>query len=179
MRIEHWDVAFNHGKTAALNMLGRDVAHTEVPYFYSVLADWGELEYVGPAYGWDQEIVRGSLDDGKFTDWYLQDGVVKAALTFGRSDDLDAARRLIVDGRALDESERAKLGDVDSDLGRHLGLRAAFSRAAWLERESRRLPTTPLAAATAAPKPVGTRVSSCELITRSMSPYSRACSAVK
>src|ERR1019366_1468489 len=27
MRIEHWDVAFSHGKTAALNMLGRDVAH--------------------------------------------------------------------------------------------------------------------------------------------------------
>ncbi len=25
VRIEHWDVAFNHGKTAALNMLGRDV----------------------------------------------------------------------------------------------------------------------------------------------------------
>ncbi len=24
VRIEHWDVAFNHGKTAALNMLGRD-----------------------------------------------------------------------------------------------------------------------------------------------------------
>ena len=26
LRIEHWDVAFNQGKTAALNMLGRDVA---------------------------------------------------------------------------------------------------------------------------------------------------------
>ena len=61
MRIEHWDVAFNHGKTAALNMLGKDVPHEEVPYFYSVLADWGELEYVGPAYEWDEEIVRGSL----------------------------------------------------------------------------------------------------------------------
>ncbi len=36
MRIEHWDVAFNHGKTAALNMLGRELPHTEVPYFYSV-----------------------------------------------------------------------------------------------------------------------------------------------
>ena len=34
------------------------------PYFYSVLADWGELEYVGPAYEWDQEIVRGSFEDG-------------------------------------------------------------------------------------------------------------------
>ena len=64
MRIEHWDVAFNHGKTAALNMLGSDVPHEEVPYFYSVLADWGELEYVGPAYEWDEEIVRGSIDEG-------------------------------------------------------------------------------------------------------------------
>lgn len=50
VRIEHWDVAFNHGKTAALNMLGGDVPHEVVPYFYSVLGTWGELEYVGPAY---------------------------------------------------------------------------------------------------------------------------------
>ena len=42
--------------------------------------------------------MRGSFEDGAFTNWYLQDGVVKAALTFGRSDDLDAARKLIVDG---------------------------------------------------------------------------------
>ena len=116
LRIEHWDVAFNHGKTAALNMLGRDTPHEVVPYFYSVLGDWGELEYVGPAYDWDQEIVRGSLADGSFTSWYLENGAVKAALTFGRSDDLDAARRLIADGRALDERQRASLGDLDSDL---------------------------------------------------------------
>jgi 3-phenylpropionate/trans-cinnamate dioxygenase ferredoxin reductase subunit len=116
VRIEHWDVAFNHGKTAALNMLGRDVAHAEVPYFYSVFADWGELEYVGPAYSWDEEILRGSFADGSFTNWYLQSGVVKAALTFGRSDDLDAARRLIVQATALDDAQRAALTDVDSDL---------------------------------------------------------------
>jgi 3-phenylpropionate/trans-cinnamate dioxygenase ferredoxin reductase component len=116
LRLEHWDVAFNHGKTAALNMLGRDVAHEVVPYFYSVLGTWGELEYVGPAYEWDEEIVRGSLADGSFTNWYLKDGAVKAALTFGRSDDLDAARRLIVRGGALTESARAALGDLDADL---------------------------------------------------------------
>ena len=116
LRLEHWDVAFNHGKTAALNMLGRDIAHEVVPYFYSVLGTWGELEYVGPAYEWDEEIVRGSLADGSFTNWYLKDGAVKAALTFGRSDDLDAARRLIVRGDTLDGSERAALADLDADL---------------------------------------------------------------
>ena len=116
VRIEHWDVAFNHGKTAALNMLGKDVAHEEVPYFFSVLADWGELEYVGPAYEWNREIVRGSFDDGKFSNWFLQDGVVKAALSVGRSEDLDAARRLITEGRQLDDTQLAALADVDADL---------------------------------------------------------------
>jgi len=116
IRIEHWDVAFNQGKTAALNMLGREVPHEVVPYFYSVLADWGELEYVGPAYEWDEEIVRGSIEDGSFTNWYLKDGVVKAALTFGRSDDLDPARRLLADAIVLDAAQRAALGDLDADL---------------------------------------------------------------
>jgi 3-phenylpropionate/trans-cinnamate dioxygenase ferredoxin reductase component len=116
MRIEHWDVAFNQGKTAALNMLGRDTPHDVVPYFYSVLADWGELEYVGPAYEWDEEILRGSFEEGSFTNWYLKDGVVKAALTFGRSEDLDHARRLIVDSVVLDERLRAALADLAADL---------------------------------------------------------------
>lgn len=115
MRLEHWDVAFNHGRTAALNMLGHDVPHAVVPYFYSVLADWGELEYVGPAYQWDEEIVRGSFEDGSFTNWYLHEGRVLAALTFGRSEDLDHARRLIAHGVSLGPG-RAALGDVDVDL---------------------------------------------------------------
>jgi 3-phenylpropionate/trans-cinnamate dioxygenase ferredoxin reductase component len=117
LRIEHWDVAFNHGKTAALNMLGRDVPHETVPYFFSVLGDWGELEYVGPAREWDEEIVRGSLQDGSFTTWYLRDERLVAALTFGRSDDLDHARRLLAGHPALDAAARAALADVESELG--------------------------------------------------------------
>jgi 3-phenylpropionate/trans-cinnamate dioxygenase ferredoxin reductase subunit len=116
VRIEHWDVAFNHGKTAALNMLGGDVPHEVVPYFYSVLGDWGELEYVGPAYEWSEEIVRGSYEEGKFTTWYLKDGRVRAALTFGRSEDLDHARRLIAERTVLDESARGKLASLDAEL---------------------------------------------------------------
>jgi 3-phenylpropionate/trans-cinnamate dioxygenase ferredoxin reductase component len=117
LRIEHWDVAFNQGKTVALNMLGRDVAHEVVPYFYSVLADWGELEYVGPAQSWDEEILRGSFADGAFTNWYLQDGKVKAALTFGKPDDLEHAKRLIVSAEELEDGQKAMLADEGSDLG--------------------------------------------------------------
>jgi 3-phenylpropionate/trans-cinnamate dioxygenase ferredoxin reductase component len=117
LRIEHWDVAFNHGKTAALNMLGRDIPHETVPYFYSVLGDWGELEYVGPAREWDEEIVRGSPEGGSFTTWYLNDERLVAALTFGRSDDLDDARRLLVERPTLDAAARAALADVDGELG--------------------------------------------------------------
>jgi 3-phenylpropionate/trans-cinnamate dioxygenase ferredoxin reductase component len=116
VRIEHWDVAFNQGKTAALNMLGQDVPHEVVPYFYSDLGNWGGLEYVGPAYGWDQEILRGSHADGSFTTFYLENGVVKAALTVGRSDDLEPARGLITGGARLSEADRAALADTGADL---------------------------------------------------------------
>jgi 3-phenylpropionate/trans-cinnamate dioxygenase ferredoxin reductase subunit len=115
IRVEHWDVAFNQGKTAALNMLGKDQPHDVVPYFFSDLADWASLEYVGPAKDWDQEIVRGSFDEGEFSVWYLSDGRVAGALSVGRSDDLEHARRLIA--AATDLGDRAAaLGDLSADL---------------------------------------------------------------
>ena len=115
MRIEHEEVAAAQGRTAALNMLGRDRPHDVVPYFFSDLSDWASLEYVGPASEWDEEIVRGSLDEGEFSHWYLLEGRVVAALSVGRSPDLDHARRLIADGIRLVE-ERARLADLGCDL---------------------------------------------------------------
>ena len=111
MRIEHWDVAFNQGKTAALNMLGRGVEHDVVPYFFSDLADWSSMEYVGPGSG--ETVVRGSLDDGDFTAFYVDDGRVVAALTVGRSDDLEHATRFIVERTQVDP---AALSDESKDL---------------------------------------------------------------
>jgi 3-phenylpropionate/trans-cinnamate dioxygenase ferredoxin reductase component len=116
LRVEHWDVAFNQGRTAALNMLGQDTPYDVVPYFFSDLADWASLEYVGPAQDWDEEIVRGSTEEGSFSNWYLKGDRVLGALSVGRSEDLDHARRLIAEGRALTTQERAALGDVDNEL---------------------------------------------------------------
>ena len=115
LRVEHWDVAFNQGKTAGLNMLGRDQPHDVVPYFFSDLSDWASLEYVGPALQWDREIVRGALDDGEFAIFYLDGGRVAAALSVGRSDDLEHARRLITSH--ADVTDHAdELANLSSDL---------------------------------------------------------------
>jgi 3-phenylpropionate/trans-cinnamate dioxygenase ferredoxin reductase component len=111
LRIEHWDVAFNQGKTAALNMLGRNQDHDVIPYFFSDLADWASMEYVGPGSG--DVVVRGSLEDGNFTAFYLSDGRVTAALTVGRSDDLEHATRFIKEKSTADP---AALADEDADL---------------------------------------------------------------
>jgi len=115
LRIEHWDVAFNQAKTAALNMLGRDQPHDVVPYFYSDISDWASLEYVGPAWQWDQEVVRGSIDEGEFAIFYIDDGRVAGALSVGRSDDIEHARRLITSHADVSE-HLDELADLSTDL---------------------------------------------------------------
>jgi 3-phenylpropionate/trans-cinnamate dioxygenase ferredoxin reductase subunit len=92
VRVEHWDVAIEQGKHAARAMLGSDAPYAVVPYFFSDLADWASLEYVGPAQRWDAEEVRGSIDSGQFSIFYRDGGRVVAALSVGRSADLDEAR---------------------------------------------------------------------------------------
>ena len=107
LRIEHWDVAENQGKTAARSMMGSDKPHDVVPYFFSDLSDWTWMEYVGPAYDWTEEIVRGSIEEGKFTVWYLDGDRLAGALAVDRSDDLERARELIKSREPVDRAELA------------------------------------------------------------------------
>jgi 3-phenylpropionate/trans-cinnamate dioxygenase ferredoxin reductase component len=114
LRIEHWDVAFNQGKTAALNMVGDRQPYDVVPYFWSNLADWSKMEYVGPASDWDEIWWRGSREEGRFTAWYVKDGRVAAALTVGRPEDLAVAGRLLA--KQADVSDKRRLiEDPDED----------------------------------------------------------------
>jgi 3-phenylpropionate/trans-cinnamate dioxygenase ferredoxin reductase subunit len=116
IRVEHWDVAMQQGMHAARNMLGEDRDYDVVPYFFSDLADWASLEYVGPAAEWDEEIWRGDRDSGEFSVWYLKDGKVAGALSVGRSEDLAEARRMLA-GAVDVSAARQQIADSDSDLG--------------------------------------------------------------
>jgi 3-phenylpropionate/trans-cinnamate dioxygenase ferredoxin reductase component len=115
IHVEHWDVAMQQGMHAAANMLGEDRDYEVVPYFFSDLADWTSLEYVGPAQDWDEEIWRGDRDGGEFSVWYLKDGRVAGALSVERSEDLAEARRLLA-GRVDVSAARGRIADASSDL---------------------------------------------------------------
>jgi 3-phenylpropionate/trans-cinnamate dioxygenase ferredoxin reductase subunit len=116
IRVEHWDVAMQQGMHAARNMLGEDSDYDVVPYFFSDLADWASLEYVGPAAEWDEEIWRGDREAGEFSVWYLKDGKVAGALSVERSEDLAEARRLLADGVDV-SAVHEQIADPGSDLG--------------------------------------------------------------
>jgi 3-phenylpropionate/trans-cinnamate dioxygenase ferredoxin reductase component len=98
IHVEHWDVAMQQGAKAAANMLGAEEDYDVVPYFFSDLADWASLEYVGPAYEWDREVWRGDRDSGEFSVWYLQGDRVAGCLSVGRSEELAEARQMIAEG---------------------------------------------------------------------------------
>ncbi len=116
LRVEHWDVAMQQGMHAARNMLGEDRDYDVVPYFFSDLADWASLEYVGPAKDWDEEVWRGDRDAGEFSVWYLKDGRVAGCLSVERSEDLAEARRLLAAGVDV-SGAREQLADPGSELG--------------------------------------------------------------
>jgi 3-phenylpropionate/trans-cinnamate dioxygenase ferredoxin reductase subunit len=118
LRVEHWDVAMQQGQHAAKGLMGEGEPYEVVPYFFSDLADWAGLEYVGPASEWDELVWRGDRDSGEFAVFYLKNGKVAAALTVERSEDLAHARELLANGvDVAAEKTKALLGDVDSDLG--------------------------------------------------------------
>jgi 3-phenylpropionate/trans-cinnamate dioxygenase ferredoxin reductase subunit len=98
VRIEHEEVAAAHGRTVARNMLGAGMQHAEVPYFWTDLADWASLEYVGAAQGWEEERLDGDPASGAFAVWYLREGRLVAMLSAGGHGDLDRATALIASG---------------------------------------------------------------------------------
>ncbi len=115
LRVEHWDVALQQGMHAARNMLGADADYEVVPYFFSDLADWASLEYVGPAQDWEEELWRGEREDGEFSVWYLKDQRVAGCLSVGRPEDLVTARRLLAEGVDI-SGVRGEIADPDANL---------------------------------------------------------------
>ena len=85
VRVEHYNNAEKQGAAAARSML----QVTEYRYLHTFWSDQysDKLEYAGHATSWDRFVVRGSLEDRKLVGFYLEGGVVKAAIGLNRGGD--------------------------------------------------------------------------------------------
>jgi NADPH-dependent 2,4-dienoyl-CoA reductase/sulfur reductase-like enzyme len=125
VRIEHWRTAQQQGRTAARNMLGRDIAFDGVPFFWTRQFDAGLL-YVGHASAWDEIIYQGEVSSCNFLAFYAKDGRVLAVAGMNRERDMAAVEELFRLDRMpsparLKESTTdfvALLGNTDSHAGR-------------------------------------------------------------
>jgi 3-phenylpropionate/trans-cinnamate dioxygenase ferredoxin reductase subunit len=120
IRVEHFNNGERQGAAAAKSMLGSDAPYD---YIHSFWSDQYEhtIEYVGHAAKWDEFVVRGSVDEARLIGFYLQNGIVLAAVGFDRGGDPEvdvegemAACSRLVATRARPTS--ALLADENIDL---------------------------------------------------------------
>jgi 3-phenylpropionate/trans-cinnamate dioxygenase ferredoxin reductase subunit len=120
VRVEHFNNAEKQGAAAARSMLG---SATPYGYIHSFWSDQYEhkIEYVGHAASWDEFVVRGSVDDGKLVGFYLQEGLVQAAVGLDRGGDpeLDSDAEMAACARLVAlraRPARGLLADEHADL---------------------------------------------------------------
>jgi len=120
IRVEHYNNAEKQGAAVARSMLGSNAPYN---YLYTFWSDQYEdkLEYVGHATQWDQFVVRGSLPERKLIGFYLDHGVLKAAVGLNRGGDpeLEPDSEMARAGRLVAKQARpepAALADETRDL---------------------------------------------------------------
>jgi 3-phenylpropionate/trans-cinnamate dioxygenase ferredoxin reductase subunit len=104
VRVEHYNNGEKMGAAVARSVLGDE---TPYGYIHSFWSDQFEdkLEYVGHATKWDNFVLRGNLEAHEFVGFYLDKGVLKAAVGLNRGGDpeldedseLRACQRLIAE----------------------------------------------------------------------------------
>lgn len=112
MRVEHFDNATRQGAAAAMNMLGMRTSYQDPHWFWS--DQYGHnLQYVGHAHGWDEMVIRGSIEERSFVAFYLDHGKITAAFGLNRGADILAVKSLLSARVAVDT---AVLQDEAVDL---------------------------------------------------------------
>ena len=94
LRLESVDNAFEQGASAALNMLGLEIAHDKVPWFWSDQYDL-KLIIIGMSHGYDAVVMRGDPATHAFSACYLRGGELIAVDAVNSPKDQMAARKLI------------------------------------------------------------------------------------
>jgi 3-phenylpropionate/trans-cinnamate dioxygenase ferredoxin reductase subunit len=96
-RLECVQNAIDQAKHAALAMVGKSVAYSEVPWFWSDQYDL-KLQIAGLAWPGDQLVMRGKPEARKFAVFHLRNGAVAAVEAVNAAPEYMIGRKLIADG---------------------------------------------------------------------------------
>jgi NADPH-dependent 2,4-dienoyl-CoA reductase/sulfur reductase-like enzyme len=112
IRVEHWRLALQLGRVAAMNMAGRPTRYDDMPFFWTDQAGT-VLAYVGHAPKWDETIVDGDVESGSgFLVHYVQEGHVRAACAIYRDAEMGAIAELMR-ANAMPTPDELRAGGVD------------------------------------------------------------------
>jgi 3-phenylpropionate/trans-cinnamate dioxygenase ferredoxin reductase subunit len=104
LRVEHWANALHGGPVAARSMLGQDVVHDRIPYFYTDQYELG-MEFSGDIEGYDEIVYRGEPESLEFIVYWLREGRVIAGMNVNVWDVVDEIQELIRSRVIVDQKE--------------------------------------------------------------------------
>ena len=114
MRLEHYDLAVRQGRLAGENMTGKSKSFEELPYFFSFMFEL-RIEAYGDLSKYDTIVTRGSpTENGNFTKFYLDDGIVNAVMMVTRKENVEAIKQLIRLRKKIDDP--ASLGNESDKI---------------------------------------------------------------
>lgn len=117
IRTEHWANALNQPAVAAANILGGEVAYTNLPYFFTDQYDLG-MEYTGHSAGYTQVVLRGEVAKREFIAFWLDaDNRVLAGMNVNVWDVTDDIKALITSRKPVSPE---RLADVSVPLGQQV-----------------------------------------------------------
>ena len=112
IRVEHWRLALQLGRVAAMNMAGRATRYDDMPFFWTDQAGT-VLAYIGHAPRWDDTVVDGDVESGSgFLVHYVQEGKVRAACAVYRDAEMGAIAELMR-ADAMPTPDELRAGGVD------------------------------------------------------------------
>ena len=85
-RVEHWDNAVSQGQHWARCVTGDRRPFVHVPYFFSDVFDLS-YELWGDSSGATETVVRGKMDDARFSVWWLRQDRIVSAFVMNRPDE--------------------------------------------------------------------------------------------
>jgi 3-phenylpropionate/trans-cinnamate dioxygenase ferredoxin reductase component len=101
LRVEHWQHARLHGAAAARSMMGKGRPYDEIHWFWSDQYE-NNLQYLGQVKGWDDIVIRGSVEDRDFLAFYLAGGRIIGLVGFNRGQEVANAKPLVASPAHVD-----------------------------------------------------------------------------